>query len=464
MYQIHNLTEPPPKLLDYLESLQTGKTSQIRRRAVLTRSTQSEWILVSCVVEAFPDSKVQETPSRVYMRSILFEDWLTPHKCRRFVEEVHRGEITIADSVFRRDGNSNWRMELLPANNEYMSRSGIVAGTRFGESHGGNDLEPLVAMDQPYYPDLHEAVRDWLPMKKYHGSNDGRRGEVLFILPEARAYFSDAEHEAGILTVHIDGDQSSTLPLTIKGAYWEEGRIKHFEAPVIERKATFIVPDGTERLEYLLLEGGGFILDFQREDRFRPNGLRRRGQSNIVRDKVQEIERARSSGEGQKVEFKPFVRLGDGMGTKDSPSKLREVVATVVAYANSDGGQIFLGIKDDCDVSGFCRELQAWAKAPPDEVAAERYRGSLLAAIKDNIDGEVGVSLEPINYGDEIVVIISVEKTPQWPAQVKADGRLFVRVGPNNKQVPANQWAQYRPHLSTTGPGPQLSMDGISAS
>jgi hypothetical protein len=81
---------------------------------------------------------------------------------------------------------------------------------------------PLLAPGEPYYPDLHEAAGHWLPFPVYHGQSDARNQEVIFLLPEARAFFTDAKLRDGFLEISVGGTAAAGTALTVKGAYWQD--------------------------------------------------------------------------------------------------------------------------------------------------------------------------------------------------------------------------------------------------
>jgi len=109
---------------------------------------------------------------------------------------------------------------------------------------------------------------------EYHGFSDARNGEVAFLLPEARAFFTDASAKSGTLKLTLAGSDIGHRELRVKGAYWIGGCIRHFETKVRGHVVELEVPDYVDRLEYLLLDSEDQIFDFQRQgssDRSTPN-------------------------------------------------------------------------------------------------------------------------------------------------------------------------------------------------
>lgn len=89
-----------------------------------------------------------------------------------------------------------------------MKRAGLIVLTRFELGQVNLGAELLVGGRLPFYANVDDAVRDWLPFAKYHGDADMRNQEVLFFLPEFRAYISGTAWSKGALTIEIDGSDA----------------------------------------------------------------------------------------------------------------------------------------------------------------------------------------------------------------------------------------------------------------
>jgi hypothetical protein len=443
MYQLSNLQTPPDKLTEYLQAGLDKTGTRFRRRAVLARSVgNGDWLPVCCTVEAFPNPKLipEAVATRRYPQAVLFEDWLSRDECRKFVADVQSGQITIGGVCIERKQNPSWRMDLLPLKNNYMPRAGWVASSRFDWSTGRPVQEPLLSPSEPYYPDLNEAARDWLPLITYHGESDGRNYEVIFLVPESRAFFMDADYKDGLLETAIGGSEAKELQLMLKGAYWENASIKHFQSDVKGGKAAVHVPEDVDRLEYVLMDANGLIYDYQREDRFNHSGLGRKRPGNATANFVQRVTAACLEGEGTQAEFKPFIDCEQGMGNKTTKTKFRELITTIVAFANTQGGRIYIGVDDDCDISGVTPELERWAKAQVSEDVISRYRGVLTGRIRDQIIGDVPMNVLSGYIADDLVLIVEVSESASKPAMVRGDNIFYVRAGASNKQLPPDQW------------------------
>lgn len=429
---------PPIRLTEYLERRLDLRS--FRRRAVLIY-TNGDWQLAGCTIEAFPsiESVPPEVEPRRYPQALLYEDTLTGRECRAVSAELQQGHVAIADIKLRPAQSPQWCSEFLPVKNDYMTRAGHVVSLRFASTSIGNP-GPLLVPDQPYYPDTREAARDWLPFAVHHGDRDDRYEQIVFLLPQTRAYITDVSASTdGTLSISLAGSALAEQQFIIKGAYWEGTSIRQLHAPVLEGTAQLEVPEGATRVEYYLIDLDGATYDFQHEDRFGHSGFGWR-RSRLAGKLVERVRKACREAEGVQTEFKPFVDPGDKLVHNNRSTKFGQVVTTVVALANCRGGCIFLGIDDDCTIAGVDHELAAWAKSRIDESTIQRYLGTLHNQLKARIDGDVMLELAHVVIEDKLVIVIDVSPAAALVC-VQGDTHLYVRTGPNNRRISPKDWA-----------------------
>lgn len=429
-------SKPPDKLIE-----QARLSGPFRRRAVLTNE-KGQWELLCCAIEGFrPGERISEPMrSRKYRQVILLEDLLSADECLSFVTELQAGHANFGTVNLKPFQNAQWTTIVMAVNNDYMAYTGYVIGLQFGQNRNQAPLGALLAPDQPYYPDVYEAARDWLPFPVYHGESDGRHGQIFFLLPETRAFITKAAFsEQETLDITVDGIDIGRLSLLIKGAYWVDKSIHHFENEIRASKAALTVPAYANRLEYYLLDREGAIYDFHREDRY----SQFRSSVNLlgsVKRKIDQVREAANKGEGRRIEFKPFVDLGSRRKSEDQKTKLDEIIKTVAAFANTDGGHIYLGINDDCSITGIDNKLNEWAKSAIDESVINSYLGALRSEITGRLNEEVTLELSYVQIDGVLVAIIEVPPATCKPVSIRQDNHLYARRGANNGQVPPAQW------------------------
>lgn len=428
----YNIANPVEEILGYLKANQSGWQS-LRRRAVIYDS-DGKWVLQACVVEGISVNRgeIKREASRCYARAVLFEDWLSLEELQNFIEQIMKGGFSLGNHRLEATANHcQWSKELLPLSNSYMPYAGYVWTSRFHDHINSMNGE-LLAPQQPYYPDLHEAVKDWLPFTMYHGSSDSRKGEVILLLPETRAYLEDAIPQGDAIDLRVAGVEINSLLLEVKGAWWDEEGIHHFSEKVSDGYARLSIPEDAKRLDYVLVGTDGAVYDFQQEDGYRHTGLGRNREADKDRAIANVVREACQGGEGPRVEFKPFI--------DPENDKLKEVVRTVVAFANTQGGEIFLGINDGCELIGIDEQLKKWAKAEADEAVCSRYLGVIRGKIRDELRGEVQMDFNQTVVDGCRVVVIGISEAKKKPVTISQDKGLYVRRGSSNSKASPEEW------------------------
>jgi hypothetical protein len=424
---------------------------RFRRRAVLLK-TADLWQLVCCTVEGFlPGQSLPEAvPSRRYPQAILSEDFLTGAECLAFANQIQERNVLLDKGIrLLPNEKTQWSLEAVAVNNDYMSRSGHVISANFTQRRVRSAATALLMPDAPYYPDIGAAAGDWLPFTVYHGESDGRNDQIVFLLPETRAFVAESMRSAQeTIEIIVGGGEAHTLPLLIKGAYWRGKAIYQLDATIRDGQVSLSVPSDADRLEYYLMDRAGRVYDFHREDRYSRLSVGRSVLGAARRTLAEEIWEASVRDEGRQIEFKPFIEPEQSIGTSAQKTKMREIVATAVAFANTEGGRLYLGIDDDCTITGVNTGLQAWVnstsgKARVDEAAISRYRAALKSKIKESISGDIMLRLEHARVGEAIVIVVEVSKATTRPLAILDDHYLYVRIGHRTRKLPPDQWTAF---------------------
>lgn len=442
MIRTLNETVPPANLITYLDHDTAATKAALRRRSILIRSPQDEWLLALSVVEAFPDPEriPQPQQSHHYDGLTLFEDWPSHSEARSFVDDVQAGKIILDDKTLVRSSGAVWQSEYVAPPNPFMNRIGFVFQTRFETRPINLAQEPLISVKEPYYPDAASALQDWAGLIQHHGYNDGRNGHVVFMLPEARAFFTKANADNGVLRLTLAGSEVGRSSLIVKGAYWLDGKIHHFEGGATEDQVELPVPNEVERLEYVLLGTDGQMYDLQREGWGQTAGLARSRSGRTDDALIQQILEAQEAGEGETVEFKPFIRPDEPLGGVREKGKFREILRTIAAFANTAGGRMFLGVGDDCSLSGIQVDLAKWQNGEVSEEVCKRYGGALTNKIRGEIVGDCRFGIAFSEMGGATIAILTVLRFETAPVGLKDEGLCYVRRGSSNRYLAPHEW------------------------
>lgn len=194
--------------------------------------------------------------------------------------------------------------------------------------------EPLVSIDLPLYPSGHQAVTDFLKIRSPPPRS------ILFQIPDYRARIANLNIAGRRVRLEIESNiNADTLRAKFYGEF--ESSSTHIEdlvahSPSLSFKGNIVEFEFDREPKYvfsLVMDGKtGEKLDYRgyHFDWPSPEGV------TIEPVEIREMIRR---GENLKVEFKSD--LSD------------EFLETVVAFANTKGGIIFLGVSDDSRILGF---------------------------------------------------------------------------------------------------------------
>lgn len=140
-------------------------------------------------------------------------------------------------------------------------------------------------------------------------------------------------------------------------------------------------------------------------------------------------------GEGDQIEFKSFISPHD--------AKESEIVETVIAFANTSGGRIYVGIADrDATPIGSVELRKCFKGTEDDSIKAQADRLRLL--ISNRVAPTPHITIEPIRIFDAPVVAITVERGNQTHYDCQNNevrvrrGASNVRPRPNDEGFPPN--------------------------
>ena len=119
-----------------------------------------------------------------------------------------------------------------------------------------------------------------------------------------------------------------------------------------------------------------------------------------------------AQGEGQRVEF------------KRSLAELERGVQTVAALANTEGGHLLFGVRDDGEIVGI--------------TIGRTTRERVVNMVRDNTDPVVYPSVEYVRVQETRVIIVTVEESDNKPHL--AFGRAYKRVGAVDVQMTRDEY------------------------
>ncbi|AHF94124.1 hypothetical protein OPIT5_06070 [Opitutaceae bacterium TAV5] len=357
---------------------------------------------------------------------------------RNLLHQFEQAAISTSFEVlkgFPVEVNNTASMELVAAEDlESAPKYLIELATR----HRGHlsSAGPLVVYGQPAFETVEQAVRAWVPLRPFHGSSDGRLGSILIEVPLAgpRLGAFNLESEDS-LRVAIKGS-SDAMPIELSEVWHSSdgNLVETFAHPIAGDSVVVARPPTADQVAMWLVRRDSIVTDFFIENPHRCTRKQRilfpQHAKVAEGDPAIEID----AGEGETTELKPFIKL-----TSD---KIDEVVRTVVAFANTLGGTIFIGVNDYGEVDGIDKEL--WDATPKDErksldECAKNYCAEIRKTVLDRVSAMPGVRVDIVRVRDKRVVRIRVEEAKRKPCSDVIRNEFWIRKGSNTRRPDTEQ-------------------------
>jgi len=328
-------------------------------------------------------------------------------------------------------------VELLPSEEPSPGRGArYLIQVRAKETESMPQTGPVMRFGQPSFESLDQAVRFWIPLQ-LSSQSDGRLGSVVVEVPLAAPRFGTLTAAAGgVIRVTVE-----QIPVTIVPeltGVWQSGnghQIEPFSHKVTAGSLDLYRPAWAERVALWLALPDSLVTDYffesamtcSRTQRvlFPPDGTTRGEPSSTLAH----IHR----GEGETVEFKPLINF--------EPGKFDELVRTVIAFANTHGGAIYLGVNNHQEIIGVERALRAASPQEanrPIEELVQSYCAKARTKICDRVIGNFDFQLEPIRAADTTLIRIVVTEGKEKPYSDFQTKDVWMRRGANTaKPLPA---------------------------
>jgi hypothetical protein len=291
-------------------------------------------------------------------------------------------------------------------------------------------FDPGPSLIQPYLQDSmlgfglrpyrggNQAINDWV----FDLRTDNPGGDVPYtnylvtFLPDTRARVVSALWTPGKLTlsleINIPSEQVELQILQMGSARLPQ------VSPAMSGAMELTIPDDSrELLIYLVHRDGNCIMNVHLRHVYESFGpvpveaiVKSRAESDLEK------------GEGDEIEFKSFISPHD--------PKESEIVQTVIAFANTSGGRIYVGVSDrDASPLGFGELRKAFKGLGEGALKAQADHLRLL--ISNRVAPSPRFVIEEIRIFDSPVVAITVEPGSQ-PHYDGLNNEMRVRRGASN--------------------------------
>lgn len=295
---------------------------------------------------------------------------------------------------------------------------------------------PFLAPDRDIFaPDVASLVSYWLQSPQLNDRNT-IACEYSLTLEDRRAMIVDLRAEDGTLTVDVEGitDEQLFCGLSVHSYARVESR---FVREVSSQRAIFQFDSAVQELDIYLMLSDGYPLDNYKESPWHASWGRERSIYNrppeLVNPTLATLNAALSSGEGQRLEFKPFIRL------RPRDTKSTEILSTTCAFANAEGGFLFIGVTDFAEPVGVDMELhRSYGSTCKNNRTClhDAYVRDLKLLLSEGLNPPLEAEFTWFEVALTSILRVHVHASPgEVMTHLIENGEVFRRVGATNRKL-----------------------------
>lgn len=279
---------------------------------------------------------------------------------------------------------------------------------------------PVVAKGLRPYPSIALAVNDWV----WNERSDPRWVQAYFdlgrfrvLMPDTRARIKRANWVGGTLML-LNERNTASEDVELQGVIVERRKSTLLNSGPVEPEVTWEVPSDADVIEVYLIHRDGTLLSHRRLTRgehysARPGDF-------VLREIAEEELRL---GEGELVEYKSFIAPKN--------EKEKELIQTIVAFSNTFGGRVYIGVKDDGTPQGET-ELRKVGQAAEEHALAIIVK-RIENLVRETIKPVPNVTVSPIAVAGSPVVVVDVLAGEDAPYST-FEHDVFIRKGASNRK------------------------------
>jgi hypothetical protein len=270
-----------------------------------------------------------------------------------------------------------------------------------GVSLGNIPQGPQVKLDLPFFPSGNEAIVEFCEL----ATTGYPLAQILFVLPDFRARIRTMKILEGRLSISVEAREESLKNLKAKFYVESDGKpTRSSDLPLEDDHAEF---EFNGELSLAMVHLFSAITGEDLDNRaFSP--YRQADEGITIEASEQRVRELIRRGEGLRVEFKEDIKSD------------HRFLDSVIAFANTYGGTILVGVNDDCEIEGV--------------QGSDDLKKTIQNLISDLCDPPPEISLNQVGIEGRTVIIVDVPQGTKKPYQVRNRG-FFVRRGSSNRRA-----------------------------
>lgn len=373
--------------------------------------------LASCRWE-FVDEFKQPRATVTYPALLLEERWVPMEHAVRELLRVLHGEAALGGCMLP---ESVSEVEELDTSREPFTgwrEVAFEASLRYQDSTYGR--LPVVAKGLRPYPSIALAVNDWV----WNERSDPRwiqpffdLGKLRILVPDTRARIRKANWVGSTLTL-LNDRNAAPDDVELQGVIVERRKSTMLNSGAVEPEVRWEVPSDADVIEVYLIHRDGTLLSHRRLTRGEHYSAR---PGDFVLQEYAEKELRQ--GEGERVEYKPFITPKN--------QKERELIQTVVAFSNTFGGRVYVGVEDDGTPQGEAQLRMAGQGA--EDQARSTLKRHIEKLLRERIKPVPDFTVTTIAVSGSPIIVVDVLTGEDAPYSTVQDD-VFIRKGATNRK------------------------------
>jgi hypothetical protein len=299
---------------------------------------------------------------------------------------------------------------------------------------------PLAASGQPLFTDFDELRGLVTGFQDYVPGIDARAQNIHLMIWDYRGRIASLQYSSPSLRISLDGDDMSSM--TLSGRVVSQAGLIRIDEPAKQELVRDISSEPKD-IELALVKDDE-VIDYLREGPYShgPSRLTLVGRERPT-DRDELTRTLLLGGESDRVEFKPWMGLGN--------PKMQELMETAIAFANTRGGTIIVGVDDHGEPLGGHGVYKALKhrrsgkmgpvrKESPDlselREAIRLYGIEIKDFIQKNSNKTIPIEIASARVLELEVLILEIEKGPDRPyATAEPMNDVWVRVSATNRRA-----------------------------
>lgn len=253
--------------------------------------------------------------------------------------------------------------------------------------------------------------------------------EYILRIPDRRVRISALRAQNNVLQLTVDNPSKEILYWSVVATPFA-GDIFHKVVDIEDNAAEVELPFAVQRLETWVILEDGYMLDKYEETPHYSTWGADASLFNAPRKaQLEAVSQALAGGESDTVEFKPYILL------KPRDKKAFEILRSVSGFANTGGGNIYIGVNDEGEPTGIESDLNRdYGREHRDASARQTaYEKDLRKLINEGTAPTLSLEILWHDIAHRPILQIRVPSST-IPVHLPETGELYRRAGATNKK------------------------------